>query len=227
MGDCQIRFRSTRRFNLGRACWQSFAFEFRANLTPVTLAGTEFRLAACIREHWSPRDFGRSKSRAVTNQVPLGRYFFFVGILLLGMLFIADWYLPSASSQTFFREARVDKSIIRIKSAHKWPEPVVFDTSLPKIVQPPLPVLAEAPVINQPRQTLAQLISPLPKALEYRAPVRVKRDVAKQARPTRMAAYRAPQEAIPLIGNAPARQLWSLVRKPTKDVTRRQPIEDF
>jgi hypothetical protein len=86
--------------------------------------------------------------------VPLGRYFFFVGSLLFGMLFIADWYLPSASSQTFFREARVDKSIIRIKSAHKWPEPVVFDTSLPTIVQPPLPVLAEAPVINQPRRAL-------------------------------------------------------------------------
>jgi len=132
------------------------------------------------------------------------------------MLFIADWYLPSTSSQTFFREARVDKSIIRIKSAHKWPEPVVFDTSLPTIVQPPLLVLAEAPVINQPRQALAQLISPLPRASEYRAPVRVKRKVAEQARPTRMAAYRARQEAIPLVGNAPARQLWSLVRNPTK-----------
>jgi hypothetical protein len=66
------------------------------------------------------------------------------------MLSIADWYLPTASSQTFFREARVDKSIIRIKSAHKWPEPIVFDTSLLTIVPPPLPVLAKAPVINQP-----------------------------------------------------------------------------
>jgi hypothetical protein len=113
------------------------------------------------------------------------------------MLFIADWYLPSTSSQTFFREAQVDKSIIRIKSAHKWPEAIVFDTSLATIVPPPLPVLAEAPVINQPREALAQLNSPLPKASEYRAPVRVKRKVAKQARPTRMAAYRAPQEAMP------------------------------
>jgi hypothetical protein len=129
------------------------------------------------------------------NQVPLGRYFAFVGSLLLGMLFIADWYFPSASSQTFFREGRVDKSIIRIKSAHKWPEAIVFDTSLPTIVPPPL--LAKAPVINQPQEALAQLNSPLPKASEYRAPVRVKRKVAKQARPTRMAAYRAPPEAMP------------------------------
>jgi len=112
------------------------------------------------------------------------------------MLFIADWYLPSAS-QTFFREARVDKSIIRIKSAHKWPEAVVIDTSLPTIVPPPLPVVAKAPVINQPREALAQLNSPLPRASEYRAPVRIKSKVAKQARPTRMAAYRAPPEAMP------------------------------
>jgi hypothetical protein len=112
------------------------------------------------------------------------------------MLFIADWYFPSAFSQTFFREGRVDKSIIRIKSAHKWPEAIVFDTSLPTNVSPPLPVLARAPVINQPREALAQLNSPLPK--EYRAPVRVARKVAKQVRTPRMAAAnRAPPEAMP------------------------------
>jgi hypothetical protein len=49
------------------------------------------------------------------------------------MLFISDWYFPKASSQNFFREARVDKSVIRIKSAHKWPAPIVIDTSLPTI----------------------------------------------------------------------------------------------
>jgi hypothetical protein len=158
--------------------------------------GTEFRLAAYLPAIPVTRDFGRSKSRAVTHQVPLGRYFAFVGSLLLGMLFIADWYFPAASSQSFFWEARVDKSIIRIKSAHKWPEAIVFDTSLPTIVPPPLPVLAKAPVINQPRETLAQLNSPLPKPSEYRAPVKAKRMVAKQTRPTRMATYRAPTEAM-------------------------------
>jgi hypothetical protein len=110
------------------------------------------------------------------------------------MLSVADWYLPSASSQPFFREARVDKSIIRITSAQKWPEPIVIDTSLPTIV-PPLPVLAKAPVINQPRDALAQLKSPLPKASEY--PVRAKRKVAAQTRPARIAAYRAIPEALP------------------------------
>jgi hypothetical protein len=160
--------------------------------------GTEFRLGAYIRATLFTRDLGRSKNCAVTNQVPLGRYFLFVGSLLLGMLFISDWYFPKASSaQSFFREARVDKSIIRIKSAHKWPEAIVIDTSLPTIVPPPLPVLAKASVINQPREAFAQLNSPLPKASEYPVPVRVKRKVAKQARPTRRAAYRATPEALP------------------------------
>jgi hypothetical protein len=67
--------------------------------------------------------------------VPLGRYFFFVGSLLVAMLFVAEWYLPD-SPQSFVREAYVDKSIIRIKSAHKWPERVAIDTSLPTIVPP-------------------------------------------------------------------------------------------
>jgi hypothetical protein len=112
------------------------------------------------------------------------------------MLLISDRYLPKAS-QSFFREAGVDKSIIRIKSAHKWPEPIVFNTSLLTIVPPPLLVLAKAPVINQPREALAQLNSPLPKASEYPGPVRAKRKVATQARSTRIAAYRATAHALP------------------------------
>ena len=64
------------------------------------------------------------------------------------MLFISDRYLPKPSAQSFFPEARVDKSIIRIKSAHKWPEPIVFDTSLLTIVPPLLPVLIASFAFN-------------------------------------------------------------------------------
>jgi len=158
--------------------------------------GTEFRLAAYLRATPSRVPSSHSKNCAVINQVPLVRYFVFVGSLLLGMLFFADWYLPSASSQAFFRETRVDRSIIRIKSAHKWPEPVVIDASLPTIV-PPLPVLAKAPLINQPREAFAHLNSPLPKASEYPRPVRARRKVATLTRPARIAAYRAIPEALP------------------------------
>ena len=128
--------------------------------------------------------------------MPLFRYFAFVGGFLLGTLFIADWYFPSPSSPTFLREVSVDKSIIRIKSAHRWPEPITIDTSLPTIV-PPLPVLAGAMPISQPREAFAQLNSPLTKASEYPGPVRAKRKVVARAQPKRIAAYRATPEAPP------------------------------
>jgi hypothetical protein len=117
--------------------------------------------------------------------------------MLLAMLFIADRYLPNSSSQIFMREARVDKSIIRIQSAHKWPERIVFNTNLPTIVPSPLPVLADVPVVKQPREALAQLIESSRQVPKYSEPARAKRKVAARARPARMAAYRAIPEAQP------------------------------
>jgi hypothetical protein len=111
------------------------------------------------------------------------------------MLFIADRYLPD-SPQTFIREPQIDKSTIRIKSAHKWPERIVIDTSLPTIVPPPLPVLAKTPVINPPREAFAQLDASQP-VLKNPAPVKVKSKLATQVAPTTVAAYRAPPEALP------------------------------
>ena len=129
--------------------------------------------------------------------MPLGRYFFFVGSVLLAMLFIADRYLPNSSSPSFIREARVDKSIIRIQSAHKWPERIVFNTNLPTIVPSPLPVLANAPTENQPREAFAQLNELSQQVSKHSEPDRVKRKVAHRARPAQMAAYQAIPEALP------------------------------
>jgi hypothetical protein len=140
-----------------------------------------------------PRDFGRSKERGGYCQVPLGRYFFFVGSLLLAMLFVAEWYLPD-SPQTFVREAYVDKSIIRIKSAHKWPERVVIDTGLPTIVPPSSAVLASTPLINQPREAFAQLDAASQQVSRTTSPSSSKPKVAKKATHTRVAAYREPPQ---------------------------------
>jgi hypothetical protein len=95
------------------------------------------------------------------------------------------------------REARVDKSIIRIKTAHRWPEKIVFDTTSPTIAPSvPAPVLAEAPVIIiQPPEAFAQLIGP-PRVLKYPATVRIQRKIAKKNLSTRTAAY-PPSEAFP------------------------------
>jgi hypothetical protein len=144
-----------------------------------------------------PRDFGRSKKRGGYYPVPLGRYFFFVGSLLLAMLFVAEWYLPD-SPQSFVREAYVNKSIIRIKSTHKWPEQVVIDTSLPTIVPPPSAVLANTPLINQPREAFAQLDAPSQPVSRNPSPPSSKPKAAKKATQTRVAAYREPsQDSMP------------------------------
>jgi len=65
--------------------------------------------------------------------MPLARYFFVVGGVLLALLFVIDATLPKLTESVRL-EATTDKSIIRIHSDRKWPERVVFDTSLPTIV---------------------------------------------------------------------------------------------
>src|SRR3982074_620633 len=65
--------------------------------------------------------------------MPLARYFLFVGGGLLALLFVGDALLPQLPVSDRV-EAGTEKSIIRIHSDRKWPEPVVYDTSLPTIV---------------------------------------------------------------------------------------------
>jgi Zn-dependent protease with chaperone function len=132
------------------------------------------------------------------NKVPIGRYITFVGSLLLAILFIADWYLPMAPAQSVTsREA--DKPIIRIKSDHKLPERIVFDTSAPTIVPQKPPVVADAPVTNPPREAFALLSAQVPAVSKTPLPVRTERKVAKRAPHTGWAAYQpaARAEALP------------------------------
>ena len=63
--------------------------------------------------------------------MPVARYFFYVGGVLLALLFISDAYLPQAPVGV---KADADLPAIRIHSDRKWPERVVFDTSRPTIV---------------------------------------------------------------------------------------------
>ena len=76
--------------------------------------------------------------------MPIMRYFLFVGGVLLALLFVSDAYLPKAAVANSTGPG-VDKSTVRITSIQKWPERIVFDTSLPTIV-PALTVVAAVPV---------------------------------------------------------------------------------
>jgi hypothetical protein len=124
--------------------------------------------------------------------MPLGRYFGFAGSLLLALLFLADRYIPKLSAEP--DRADVDRSIIRIHTMHRWPEAIVFDTSLPTITPPPL-IAAEVPATRAPRDALA-LLAPAP-AAAY-APVAETKPVAMKRRSRtarvatrRVASYRA------------------------------------
>ncbi|MCA6109557.1 hypothetical protein [Bradyrhizobium cenepequi] len=64
------------------------------------------------------------------------RYFLYVGGALLALLYAVDALVPHDAATTAHSAPGLDKSTVRIHSAQKLPERVVFDTSLPTIVPP-------------------------------------------------------------------------------------------
>ena len=64
--------------------------------------------------------------------MPLFQYFGWVGSVLLAALFAAGWWLPGNAADVPRPRTPLSESIhIRIRSDHKWPERVVFDTTRP------------------------------------------------------------------------------------------------
>lgn len=78
--------------------------------------------------------------------MPVLRYFLFVGGALLALLFAVDAFAPPAPAVVAAANASVtvDNPTLRIRSDRKWPEKIVFDTSLPTIVPPAPTVVAQA-----------------------------------------------------------------------------------
>jgi hypothetical protein len=75
----------------------------------------------------------------------LARYFLSVGAVLLALLFVADAVVPKVpAAGTDRNDTDTDKAVIRIHSDRKWPERVVFDTSIPTPIVPAQTVKAEA-----------------------------------------------------------------------------------
>jgi hypothetical protein len=124
----------------------------------------------------------------------MARYFIFVGGTLAALLLIADWCLPTPPAM-FAKQLVIDRSIIRIKSAHKWPEKIVLDTSQPTTT---------APAVDEPPaqsawlppdkagdhsilEALAQAKPDTPSAAVDHPALRIKRSLAGVARPQRVA----------------------------------------
>ncbi len=73
--------------------------------------------------------------------MPLARYFLFVGGVLLALLFASNAVLPNSSSTdgpvAGLSDTARDLPTVRIASDRKWPERVVFDTSIQTLVPAP------------------------------------------------------------------------------------------
>jgi hypothetical protein len=122
--------------------------------------------------------------------VPIARYFIIVGGTLAALLLIAGWCLPTPPAM-FANQLAIDRSIIRIKSARKWPEKVVLNTSQPTITPP---AVEEPPVAQSVRlppdeagdqsnlEALAQLKPDAPSAAVHHPTLRIKHGLARTAR---------------------------------------------
>ena len=127
--------------------------------------------------------------------MPIARYLIFVGGTLAALLFIAGWCLPMPPAM-FANQLAIDRSIIRIKSARKWPEKVVLDTSQPTIAPPGVEEPPAAQSVRLPPdeagdqsnlEALAQLKPDTPLAVVDHPTMRIERDLARTARSKRVA----------------------------------------
>jgi hypothetical protein len=90
-----------------------------------------------------------------------------VGSALLALLFVANWYWSGPPATPAQQEASTQtqqappasSASLRIQSARKWPDKVVFDTTIPTITPPPPVVTAEtsAPVVAAATDTASPL----------------------------------------------------------------------
>jgi hypothetical protein len=120
----------------------------------------------------------------------------FVGCTLVALLLIAGWCLPTPPAMFADQSVAVDRAVIRIKSAHKWPEKIVLDTSQPTVAhlaveEPPAAQSVRLPP-DEPKdqsnlEALARLKPDTPSAAVDHPTLRTKRGVARAVRSKRVA----------------------------------------
>ena len=137
--------------------------------------------------------------------MPVARYFLYVGGVLLALLFLFDATQPKLPVVDRTNVAAIDTSpVVRIQSDRKWPEKVVYDTSLPTIVPPPvvqaaMPAPVAAPVAEMSakarvRESFAQFVEPETRKPEPQVQPKPKRKVAKhKTNPPMMLVAQQPQ----------------------------------
>jgi hypothetical protein len=91
--------------------------------------------------------------------VPVGRYFLYVGGVLVALLFVVGWYLPGPTPMASFG-GRIDSATLRVRSEHKWPERMQFDTAAPSRLPPSPPSVAETASEDPKLEAHAEIRSP-------------------------------------------------------------------
>ena len=135
----------------------------------------------------------------------LVRYFLYAGSALLALLFLVNWYAPAAPTTTAdqAQQASIDKEILRIRSAQKWPEKIVFDTSIPTIVPPPA-LVARAPAPPPPFKAAEAVNNSVLNAHAEAKPQKAQRPPRKVA-----ARHRTYRPGPPRMGPYPVASAWS------------------
>jgi len=112
---------------------------------------------------------------AKERSVLLTRYFTFVGGILLALILVADWYWQNPPPMPSYGPSPIDETILRIRSAHKWPQKIVLDTTAPIDARPSPTAMTEIAIPSAP--------GPAMKALaQANAPQTAKRKSSARAR---------------------------------------------
>ena len=161
---------------------------------------------------WVVRAVGAAGSGA---EMPLLRYFVFVGGVLLALLFISDAVLPKQPLPGYLNVASSDQPTVRIHSERKWPERIVFDTSLPTVKPAvmaeaqPAPQAAPAPKARV-REAFAQFTPPVSKtdvkteaATDVKPDQAVAKTVEAKPQPKRKVAKARPSRPLILVAQQP------------------------
>jgi hypothetical protein len=139
--------------------------------------------------------------------MPVLRYFVYVSGALLALLFAIDAYVPKepvvAAAET---STPSDNPTLRIRSDRKWPERIVFDTSMPTIVPPAQTAAAD---VSQPPPTEASEFTAKARVRESFAqfgPAEESKPEAKPQSKRKIAKHRAPRAPqVALVAQQPQR----------------------
>ena len=129
--------------------------------------------------------------RERAGSVPLVRYFVVVTGVLLAMLAVANWSLPSPPPLPN-QSTEFDKSTLRIRSDRKWPQKIEFDTAMQPFIAPSAPRIAMAPAAvpsqKPPRDALAEAKPPAPQITKPKPRTRTARRAPRSTPPVVVAA---------------------------------------